>query len=82
MFVIWRALNRSHQVMEICSRGVERRLKRLREEEMQMRTAVTFEVYGRPLEMAEAFKYLGRALTTSDDNWLLVVKNLSKSWMR
>ena len=44
-----------------------------------------FEAYGEPLEILTAFRYLGRVLTTGDDDWLAVVGNLGKarkSWGR
>ena len=44
-----------------------------------------FSAYGRPLEMVNSFKYLGRVILTTDDNWPVVAKNLSwanKIWSR
>ena len=71
--------------MAMCARGSERRLKRLWEEEAWLITAVDFEAYGRPLEMVTAFKYLGRIITASDDNWPAVVEKFQKArkqWSR
>ena len=36
--------------------------------------------YGSPLETVTYFKYLGRILTTSDDDWTEFVGNLQKVW--
>ena len=41
---------------------------------------VAFQAYGRPLVAVSEFKYLGRVLTDSDDNWTTVVGNLRKAW--
>ena len=44
-----------------------------------------FETYGEPIEAVLKFKYLGRFLTSTDNDWLAVVGNLKKarqSWGR
>ena len=44
-----------------------------------------FEAYGEPIQNISTFRYLGRVLTTGDDDWLTVVCNLGKarkSWGR
>ena len=46
------------------------------EEEAQLSTVVVFEAYDGPLEMVIEFKYLGRILTASYDNLMVVVANL------
>ena len=38
-----------------------------------------FQVYRRPLKTLLEFKYFGRVLTASDDNWLAVFGNLRKA---
>ena len=38
-----------------------------------------FEAYGAPIESVTEFKYLGRILTATDDNWPAVVGNLGKA---
>ena len=68
MFVIWGALNGKHHAMEMGTKAVERKIKRLRGEEAQASMVVTLQAYGRPTETVEVFKYLGRVLTASDDN--------------
>ena len=60
----------------MCAKGLEHKIKRLREEEANASTSVAFQAYGRPLEMVTAFKYVGRVLTTSNDNWPTVVVNI------
>jgi hypothetical protein len=39
-------------------------------------------VRGMPLESVRAFLYLGRKLSSSDDDWLDVIKNLAKARQR
>ena len=41
-----------------------------------------FQAYRRPLETVTAFKYLGRVLTASYYDWLVVVDNLRKARSR
>ena len=38
-----------------------------------------FEAYGKLLENLTAFKYLGPVMTAGDDDWPVLVGNLSKS---
>ena len=38
-----------------------------------------FEAYGAPIESVTDFKYLGRILTATDNDWTVVVGNLGKS---
>ena len=51
----------------------------MREEYAHERMAVSFQAYRRPLETVTVFKYFGRVLTASDDNWLVVVDKLRKA---
>ena len=53
MFVLWMALNRKHQATKMCTKRVERKIKRLREEEAQAIMKVDFQAYKRPLETAK-----------------------------
>ena len=39
----------------------------------------SIQAYSRPLEAVTSFKYFGRILTASDNNWLELVGNLSKA---
>ena len=42
-------------------------------------TERAFKVYGEPIKNVSAFTYLGIVLTTNDDNWPGVVRNLGKA---
>ena len=44
-----------------------------------MVTARVFSTYGHPLEMVTSFKYLGHVILAVDNNWPVVVKNLSRA---
>ena len=43
---------------------------------------MSFQAYGRPLVDVLDFKYLGRVMTASDDNWPTLVGNLKKARKR
>ena len=50
---------------------------------MRDSTERAFEDYGKPIETAWTFKYLGRVMTVGDDDWPAVAGNLvkaRKSW--
>ena len=85
MLVPWRSLNVSHKRTSQCKKGVKRKQRRLAEEEEMMATTGSVSAYGRTLEMVLSFKYLGRLLLVSYDDWLAVIRNLIKSravWWR
>ena len=46
---------------------------------MKEKSERAFQAYGEPLENVTAFKYLGRVMTVSDDDWPAVVGNLKKA---
>ena len=73
MFFTWQVLNENHQAMEMCARGMMRRLKQLPEEEARLSTTVAFEAYGIPLWTVKVFKYPVRILTASEDDWPEVI---------
>ena len=50
------------------------------EEEERKVTDREFSAYGRPLDMVTSFQYLGRVISGADNNWPVVVRNLS--WAR
>ena len=85
MLVPWRSLNVSHKRTSQCKKGVERKQRRLEEEEELTATTGAFSAYGRTLEMVPSFKYLGGLLLVSYNDWLAVIRNLIKSrvvWWR
>ena len=48
------------------------------EEEAQVGTYLVITDYGIPLSQFNSFKYLGRVLSTVDENWPAVVHNLRR----
>ena len=49
-------------------------------EESRAATSRVFSAYGRTLDVVPSFKYLGIVLSASNDDWPLVVRNLTKAW--
>ena len=82
MFVPWKALHSHHPVMEICAKGTERKRRWRVEEDTHAGFVTVFQSYGRPIAMVSLFKYPGRVLTASEDDWNTVVSNLSKAWRK
>ena len=85
MQVPWRALNRRHPGTPQCLKGAEQKRQRLAEAERRENSEWAFEAYWAPIESVAEFKYLGRILTATDDDWPAVVGNLGKakrSWGR
>ena len=78
----WRAFNGKNWDTALCAKGSEQKLKRLRDEEAWESTAVDFQAYVRPLKKVKEFKYLGRVLITSYDEWEAVVMNLWNAMSR
>ena len=56
MMVSWKALNGMHRRTAQCTRGAERKRRRLVDEEEREVTVRDFSAYGLPLEMVKSFK--------------------------
>ena len=85
MLVPWRSLNGRHKSTAMCRSGEERKRRRLAETGIWESMEMAFEVYGEKLKTVPSFKYLGRILTTGDNDWPEVAGNLRKarkSWRR
>ena len=81
MLVLWKALNGSHRCTEQCTRGVDKRRRRLAAEEKREVIVRDFSAYGRSLEMLTYFKYLGWVILATYDNCTAVVRNLDRAKM-
>ena len=80
-----RALNGRHPGTAQCLKGAEQKIRRLAETKTRENSERAFEAYGVPIESVTEFKYLGRILTATEDDWPAVVVNLGKarrSWGR
>ena len=85
MQVPQRALNGRHPGTVQCLKGVERKRRRLSVKETRENSERAFEAYRAPIKSVLEFKYLGRILTATDDDWPAVVGKLGKvkrSWGR
>ena len=85
MFVAWRGVNGRHKSTTMCKRVAERKHRRLAKTEIREIMEMAFEVYGQQIKSVPRFTYLGRVMTTGDDNWPAVAGNLEKarkSWGR
>ena len=83
MIVPWKSLNGRQVTTTQCNKEVDQKRQQLAEEEIRESGARDFQAYGRPIETVQCFRYLGRVMTTLDENWTAVVGNLRKerkSW--
>jgi hypothetical protein len=82
MFIPTKALAGGRRSTLCYRRGRELKRKRAAQRESRKADEVVFTVRGIPLELVRAFLYLGCKLSSSDDDWLDVIKNLAKAWQR
>ena len=83
MLVPWRALNGRHLATAQWVRGVERKIRRLVEEELREISEKTFLAYCTHLDNVTAFKYLGRVIKEGDEDWPSVtgiLQKVKKGW--
>eukprot|EP00978_Attheya_sp_CCMP212_P044333 scaffold307005_cov42-Attheya_sp.AAC.1 len=69
----------------MCRKGADSKRQRLAKEDARRATEHVLMARGEPLESVSIFKYLGRLLSSNDDDWPAVHKNLCKdrkSWAR
>ena len=77
-----KALNGRHLGTIQCRTGTERKRRRLVEMEMRENSEREFRAYGKPMEAVSEFRYLGRLLTATDDDWPAVAGNIRKARVR
>ena len=80
-----KALNGSHLGTAQCKKGAEQKRRWLAETETWENSERAFHAYGKPMEAVSEFRYLGRLLTATDDDWPAVAGNIRKarvSWGR
>ena len=65
-----------------CAKVAERKIRRLEETETRENSEQDFEAYGAQIKSVPEFKYLGRILTATDDNFSAVVGNIRKASRR
>ena len=64
-----RALNGRHLGTNQCRTGAERKIRRLAAAEGEAASERAFKAYGRRLDLVKEFRYIGRVLTATDDDW-------------
>ena len=74
-----KALNGRHLGTMKCAKGAERKRRRLADTEMRDNSERAFRAYGEPMEAVSEFRYLGRLLTATDDDWTAVAGNIHKA---
>ena len=76
-----RALNGRHLETNQCKTGAERKQRRLATAEIEITSEKAFHAYGKKMRAVTEFRYPGRVMTNTDDNWLAVAGNLRKAWV-
>ena len=64
-----KALNGRHLGTAQCAKGLERNIRRMAETETRENPEQAFKAYGEPMEAVSEFRYLGRLLTATDNDW-------------
>ena len=80
-----KALNGRHTTTDFCRWGAERKWLRLAEEEARAGDNTEFTADATPLPQVTSFKYIGRIIMVTDNDWPTAVGNLRKerpNWMR
>ena len=78
-----KALNGRHLETSQCRTGTEQKRQRLAEAELEITSEKAFHTYGTKMRAMTEFKYLGRVLTNTDDDWPALAGNIRKvraSW--
>ena len=74
-----KALKGRHLGTSQCRTGTERKRRRLAEAEMRKTSERAFHAYGKQMRAVTEFRYLGRVLTTTDDDWSAVAGNIQRA---
>ena len=80
-----KALNGRHLETRQCRKGAERKQRRLAAAELEATSEKAFHAYGTKMRAVTEFKYLGRVMINTDDDWPAVAGNIRKaraSWGR
>ena len=74
-----KAINGHHLGTSQCRTGTERKRRRLAEAEIRENLERAFHAYGKQMKAVTEFRYLGRLLTATDDDWPAVAGNIRKA---
>lgn len=73
------ALNAGHKQTASCKTGADRKRQRQAIQCSQQASKMVFTIGNTPLETVTKFKYLGRPISSTDDDWPAIHLNLSKA---
>ena len=74
-----KVLNGRHLDTSQCRTGTERKRRRLAEAELDITSEKAFHAYGTKMRAVTEFKYLGRVIMNTDDDWPAVASNIRKA---
>ena len=75
-----KAVGASHQATKMCKDATERRKKQtVAKRHEQMKKDLVFKVGGKPIEIVETFKHLGRVTAKNDNDEEAVKRNLGRA---
>ena len=80
-----KALNGRHLETNQCKKGAERKQRRLAAVEVETTSEKAFNAYGTKMRVVTEFRYLGRIMTDTDDDWPALSGNIRRaraSWGR
>ena len=79
MHIPFSALNGHHQNSKLCHEGTDHRRQREAVADACQALEVPFRAKGDQLKWVTTFKYLGRPLAMTDDDWPAIYRNLSRA---
>ena len=79
MFVTKAAIQRGHCQTDLCRKGTKLHRKRLKSETMDRAKEVKFSILNQYIEHVEEFTYLGRKLSSNDNDWPALQQNVTKA---
>jgi hypothetical protein len=82
MFCTLLALAGTHRESAICKKGAKSNKQQMRDLQCIQALRRTFTIRAQPIETVTNFTYLGRVITSRDDDWLAARSNLHKAWNR
>ena len=82
MHVTRQALSAGHLQSAACRKGEDRARQRRALEDARRAREVVLSIRGVPLKSVSVFKYLGRPLSYTDEDWPAIYRNLSKARSR
>ncbi len=78
MFV--KEIGTKHESTKMCKEATARlKLQEKAKEHARMKDEIVFTINGKPIEMVDEFKYLGKVVTEDDDDEVAVKKNIVRA---